>query len=58
MHIEANNFGNIFYTIMDTEKIKDNVKARLDMAQICDRPELELQQRATGIYLFLHKFFY
>jgi hypothetical protein len=51
MHIEANNFGNIFYTIMDTEKTKDNVKARLDMAQICDRPELELQQRATGSWL-------
>jgi hypothetical protein len=27
------------------------VKVCLDMAQICDRPELELQQRATGSWV-------
>ena len=33
MHIKKNCFENIFYTVMDVKgKIKDNIKARLDIA--------------------------
>jgi hypothetical protein len=51
MHIEANNFGNVFNTIMDLEKTKDNIKARLDLAEVCDRLDLELHQRANGSWV-------
>jgi hypothetical protein len=30
-------------TLMDTEKSKDNPKARVDIATLCDRPNLELR---------------
>ena len=37
MHIEKNVFDNIFNTVMDSKtKSKDNVKARLDIAEYCD----------------------
>ena len=38
MHIEKNVFENLFHTIMDTSKSKDNMFARQDMQYICDRP--------------------
>ncbi|GJW37302.1 putative transposase-associated domain-containing protein [Tanacetum coccineum] len=34
MHIEKNVFENLFHTVMDTPKSKDNLKARLDLSKI------------------------
>ena len=49
MHIEKNVFDNIFNTVMDVkDKSKDNIKARLDLAEFCNRPELQLQRRVNG----------
>jgi hypothetical protein len=43
MHVEKNVFENIFNTIMDVKrKIKDNIKARLDIALFCNRKNTEL----------------
>lgn len=45
MHIEKNVFDNIFNTVMDFKGTsKDTVKARMDMADICRRPNLELKE--------------
>jgi len=42
MHIEKN-AENIFNTVMDVKgKIKDNIKARLDVALFCNRKNMEL----------------
>ncbi|XP_025653186.1 uncharacterized protein [Arachis hypogaea] len=48
MHIEKNFFDNIMNTVMDTERTKDNEKARLDMAVLCKRPDLNLVQVREG----------
>ncbi|KAK9050828.1 hypothetical protein SSX86_030202 [Deinandra increscens subsp. villosa] len=40
MHIEKNVFDNLFHMIMDTNRSKDNIKARQDLELICDRPLL------------------
>lgn len=49
MHIERNVFLNILYTIMDTKgKTKDTCNARLDLADICRRKDLELQDVGGG----------
>ncbi|GKB52667.1 putative transposon, En/Spm-like protein [Tanacetum coccineum] len=40
MHIEKNVFENIFNTVMDTSKTKDNIKARKDREIYCDRANL------------------
>ncbi|KAK9078683.1 hypothetical protein SSX86_002740 [Deinandra increscens subsp. villosa] len=42
MHIEKNVFENLFQTIMDTDKTKDNIKARKDVKELCNRPSLHL----------------
>jgi len=43
MHIEKNVFENIFNTVMDVKgKTKDNIKARLDVALLCNRKNMEL----------------
>jgi hypothetical protein len=43
MHIEKNVFENIFNTVMDVKgKTKDNIKARLDIALLCNRKNMEL----------------
>nr|XP_017219141.1 PREDICTED: uncharacterized protein LOC108196387 isoform X2 [Daucus carota subsp. sativus] len=45
MHIEKNVFENIFNTIMAIEgKTKDNAKARADIALLCRRPELAIDE--------------
>ncbi|XP_074356714.1 uncharacterized protein LOC141696477 [Apium graveolens] len=45
MHVEKNVFENIFNTIMAIEgKTKDNSKARDDIAMICRRPELAIDE--------------
>jgi len=42
MHSEKNVAEALFGTIMDiVEKTKDNVKARVDQATLCDRPKLD-----------------
>jgi hypothetical protein len=49
MHIEKNVFDNVFNTVMDVKgKSKDNAKARMDLADICKRRELELQYISDG----------
>ncbi|KAG8366038.1 hypothetical protein BUALT_Bualt17G0034500 [Buddleja alternifolia] len=51
MHIEKNMFDNVFNTVMDVKgKTKDNVKARLDLQNICKRRDLELKEM-NGKYL-------
>lgn len=49
MNIERNAFLNILYTVMDTkDKTKDNLNARLDLAEFCKRKDLELQDGGGG----------
>ncbi|XP_072087304.1 uncharacterized protein [Arachis hypogaea] len=43
MHIEKNVLDNIMNTIMDTDRTKDNEKARLDLAELCKRPDSHLR---------------
>ena len=52
MHIEKNVFDNVFHTVMDNkDRTKDNERARLDMAQICRRPWLQLEPLGNGRYV-------
>jgi hypothetical protein len=48
MHLENNFFNNMFHTLLDTDKTKDNAKAREDMAKVCNRPGLELRRNSAG----------
>ena len=49
MHSEKNVAEALFGTIMDiVEKTKDNVKARVDQATLCDRPKLGMRPPASG----------
>ncbi|XP_061348046.1 uncharacterized protein LOC133293480 [Gastrolobium bilobum] len=49
MHIERNVFCNILYTVMDTKgSMKDTLNARLDIANICVRPDLRLVEDTRG----------
>jgi hypothetical protein len=43
MHTEKNIAEALWGTLMDTDKSKDNVKARVDLAMLCDRPKQEMQ---------------
>jgi hypothetical protein len=43
MHTEKNIAEALWSSIMDTEKTKDNVKARIDQEQLCDRPDLKMR---------------
>ncbi|KAL4336965.1 hypothetical protein AHAS_Ahas12G0062900 [Arachis hypogaea] len=43
MHIEKNVLDNIMNTVMDTDRTKDNKKARLDLAELCKHPDLHLR---------------
>jgi hypothetical protein len=44
MHSEKNIAEALFRIIMDiSDKTKDNVKARVDQAMLCDRPKLASQ---------------
>ncbi|KAK4390388.1 Zinc finger BED domain-containing protein RICESLEEPER 1 [Sesamum angolense] len=50
MHIEKNVFDNIFNTVMDIKgKMKDNMNARRDLKIICNRLELELDERRPNV---------
>ena len=58
MHIEKNIFDNIFYTVMDVkEKMKDNLKARADMKNICKHPLLELVEVSPEKFLKTKAFY-
>lgn len=49
MHNEKNFAEALFNTCLDIPgKTKDNVKARLDMMEICDRPTLKLSKKPNG----------
>jgi hypothetical protein len=49
MHNEKNVAEAIFNTCLDIpDKTKDNVRARQDLAEICDRPLLHLELKANG----------
>jgi len=49
MHVEKNFCNNIINTVMDVPgKTKDDVKARLDMAEMCNRSELDLRHGVNG----------
>ncbi|XP_072087173.1 uncharacterized protein [Arachis hypogaea] len=45
---QKNVFDNIMNTVMDSERTKDNEKARLDMAVLCKQPYLNLVQVREG----------
>ncbi|KAL0290179.1 UNVERIFIED_CONTAM: hypothetical protein Sradi_7055600 [Sesamum radiatum] len=50
MHIEKNVFDNIFNTVMDIKgKLKDNLNARKDLTIICNRPELQIDERRPNV---------
>ena len=50
MHTEKNWVEALFGTIMDIpDKMKDNVKARLDLATLCDKPRYEMKAPERGI---------
>ena len=49
MHSEKNIAEALFRTIMDiSDKTKDNVKARVDLATLCDRPKLDMRPPGVG----------
>ncbi|WVZ76811.1 hypothetical protein U9M48_024742 [Paspalum notatum var. saurae] len=48
MHQERNVAESIISMCFDTDKTKDNVKARKYLAEICDRPWLEIQINSNG----------
>jgi hypothetical protein len=49
MHTEKNVAEALWATIMDIPgKTKDNVKARVDLAMLCDRPNLEMKPPSRG----------
>ena len=48
MHTEKNVAEALWGTLMDTKKSKDNVKARVDQARLCDRPKLNMAPPRAG----------
>ena len=48
MHTEKNAAEALWATLMDTKKSKDNPKARVDLATLCDRPNQEMQPPSRG----------
>ncbi|KAK9064523.1 hypothetical protein SSX86_015905 [Deinandra increscens subsp. villosa] len=51
MHIEKNVFENLFHTVMDTLKTKDNIKARMDVKEYCNRPSLHTWMKNNNKYM-------
>ncbi|KAJ9539492.1 hypothetical protein OSB04_032225 [Centaurea solstitialis] len=49
MHIEKNVFENLFNTLMDTPKTKDNIKARRDLQVYCNRRELHVSTTGNRV---------
>ena len=49
MHIKKNVFNNAFKMVMDIKgKTKDNVRARMDLSELCKHRELELVEKGNG----------
>ena len=48
MHTEKNWGEALFGIVMDNDKTKDNVKARVDLATLCDRPRYEMKTPRPG----------
>jgi hypothetical protein len=49
MHTEKNVADALWATIMDIpDKSKDNIKARVDLAALCDRPNQEMKPPRGG----------
>ena len=48
IHTEKNIAEALLGTLLDTEKSKDNIQARIDQAKLCNRPKLNLVPRAKG----------
>ena len=49
MHTEKNVVEALWGTIMDIpDKTKDNVKARVDQARLCNRPKLDISPPKNG----------
>ena len=49
MHTERNVAEALWATIMDIpDKLKDNVKARVDLAMLCDRPNQHMKLPSRG----------
>ena len=48
MHTEKNIAEALWTTLMDTDKSKDNPKARVDLATLCDRPQQVMRPPANG----------
>jgi hypothetical protein len=48
MHTEKNITETLWATLMDTDKSKDNPKARVDLVTLCDRPNLEMRPPTIG----------
>jgi hypothetical protein len=48
MHTEKNITEALWGTIMETKKSKDNPKARVDLATLCDRLKQEMQPPRGG----------
>ena len=43
MYVEKNIFANIIHTVMNSDRTKDNEKARMDLEEYCRCHELNLQ---------------
>jgi hypothetical protein len=48
MQTKKNIAETLWVTLMDTDKSKDNCKARVDLATLCDRPNLEMRHPGIG----------
>jgi hypothetical protein len=49
MHTEKNVAETLWATVMDIpDKSKDNIKTRVDLAALCDRPNQEMKQPSGG----------
>ena len=48
MHTEKNVAEALWATLMDTKESKDNPKARVDLATLCDRPNQEMRPPSRG----------
>jgi hypothetical protein len=48
MHTKKNVAEALWGTIMETKKSKDNPKARVDLAELCDRPNQEMRPPRGG----------
>jgi hypothetical protein len=47
MHTKKNIVEALWATLMDTDKSKENPKARVDLATLCDRPEQNMRLPAN-----------